>query len=81
MSIRTALANSVEFRGIIPGCTSRISFDNVTLTLHNVTLTSQKPYEHNNKCDQSKIRVINEVYERDILLKNSRLHLLIKLFE
>ena len=25
------------------GCTSRIYFDNVTLTLYNVTLTSQKP--------------------------------------
>ena len=31
------------------GCTSRINFDNVTLTLHNVTLTSQKPCQHNKK--------------------------------
>ena len=35
-------------------CTSRIYFDdvadNVTMTLHNVTLTSQKPCQHNNKC-------------------------------
>ena len=30
------------------GCTSRMYFDNVTLTLHNVTLTSQKPCQHNN---------------------------------
>ena len=36
------------------GCTSRIYFDNVTLTLYNVTLTSQKPCQHNNKCDCSK---------------------------
>ena len=36
------------------GCTSRIYFDNVTLTLHNVTLASQKPCQHNNKCDRSK---------------------------
>ena len=33
------------------GCTSRIYFDNVTLTLYSVTLTSQKPCKHNNKCD------------------------------
>ena len=36
------------------GCTSRIYFDNVTLTLHNLTLASQKPCQHNNKCDCSK---------------------------
>ena len=46
------------------GCTSRIYmyFVNATLTLHNVTLTSQKPCEHNNKCDcAAKQSVINEV--------------------
>ena len=50
-SIATASANSVE-----PdlGCTSRIYFDNMTLT-------SQKPCQHNNKCDCSKKTVINEV--------------------
>ena len=42
-SIGTALANSVEL-GL--GCTSRIYLHNVTLTLQNVTLTSQKPYQH-----------------------------------
>ena len=47
-SIGTASANSVESD---LGCTSMIYFDNVTLTLHSVTLTSQKPYQHNNKCD------------------------------
>ena len=31
------------------GCTSRIYFDNVALTLHNVTLTSQIRCQHNNK--------------------------------
>ena len=45
--------NSVESH---LGCTcrSRIYLDNVTLTLHKVTLTSQKPYHYNNKCDCSK---------------------------
>ena len=49
--------NSVESD---QGCTSRIYFDNVgdnvTLTLYNVTLTSQKPCLHNNKCDYSKTK-------------------------
>ena len=48
------------------GCTSSIYFDNacdnVTLRLYNVTLTSQKPYQHNNKCDCSKTNGLNEVY-------------------
>ena len=30
-------------------------FDNVMLTLHNVILTSQKPCQHNNKCNCSKV--------------------------
>ena len=39
--------NSVESY-IYLGCSSRIYFDNVTLmTIHNVTLTSQKPCQHN----------------------------------
>ena len=46
------------------GCTLRIYFDNVMLTLHNVTLTSQKPCQHNNRCDCSKTN-------RCILLKNT----------
>ena len=33
-------------------------FNNVTLTLHNETLTSQKPCQHNNKRDYSKQPVI-----------------------
>ena len=44
LSIGTASANSVESD---LGCTSRIYFDNVTLTLH-------KPRQHNNMCDCSK---------------------------
>ena len=44
------------------GCTLRIYFDNVMLNLHNVTLTSQKPCQHNNNCDCSKTKLINEVY-------------------
>ena len=43
--------NSVESK---LWCTTMIYFDNVTLMLHNVTLTSQKPRQHNNKCDCSK---------------------------
>ena len=54
LSIRTALANFVESN---LGCTSRIYFDNVTLTLHNVTLTSHKQYHHNNKYDCNKTNV------------------------
>ena len=33
--------------------TSRIYYDNVTLTLHNMPLTSNKPCKHNNKRDCS----------------------------
>ena len=55
--------NSVESDN---GCISRIYFDNagdnVTLTLYNVTLTSQKPCLHNNKCDCSKTIGLNEDY-------------------
>ena len=36
------------------GRTSRIHFDNMTLMLHKVTLTSLKPCQHNNKCDRNK---------------------------
>ena len=42
--------------------TSKIYFDNVTLTLHNATLTSKKPYQHNKQCDCSKTNGKNEVY-------------------
>ena len=62
--IETASANSVESD---LGCTLRIYFDydNVMLTLHNVTLTSQKPCQHNNTISSviaAKQTVINEVY-------------------
>ena len=45
------------------GCTSRLYFDNVTLTSHNVTLTSQKPCQYNNKLERLTIQQdsINEV--------------------
>ena len=46
--IWTASANHVESD---LGCTSRIYFYKVTLTLQNVTLTSKKQCQHNNKCD------------------------------
>ena len=43
------------------GCTSRTYFDNVTLTLHNVTLTSQKSCQHNNNgVIAAKQMVLNE---------------------
>ena len=54
--------------------------DNVMLTLHNVTLSSQKPCQHNNKCDCSKTnsykRSLNYDFSikycySDILLKNT----------
>ena len=70
--IGTVSANSVE---LDLGCTSIIYFDNVTLTLHNVTLRSQKPCQHS-KC-AAKQTVINEVHvvvffqNSDILLKKS----------
>ena len=46
---RSILWNSVESD---LGCTSRIYFDNVTLMLLNLTLTSQKPC-----CDSSKLKL------------------------
>ena len=51
MAIGTASANSMESD---LGCTSRVYFDNVTLTLHNMTRTSQKPCQYHNKFDCSK---------------------------
>ena len=42
--------NSVESD---TGCTSRVYFDIVTLTLYDVTPTSQKPCKYNNKLDCS----------------------------
>ena len=52
--IGTTLANSAKFCGIRPRIHFENVVDNVTLMLHNVTLTSQKPSQHNNKCDCSK---------------------------
>ena len=54
ITIGTAAANSVEFRGIRPRMYIKELLDNVMLTLHNVTLISQKQCQHNNKCDCSK---------------------------
>ena len=54
--IGTASTNSVESD---LGCTSRFYFDNVTLMSHNVTLTSQKPCQYNNKFDCSITEGIN----------------------
>ena len=41
------------------GCTSSNYFDNVTLTIHNVTLTSQKLCQYNNKSDCSETNRYN----------------------
>ena len=51
--VRTAMANFPYSLESDLGCSSRIYFDNVTMMLHNVTLTSQKPCKHNTKCDCS----------------------------
>ena len=64
-------------------CTSRINFDNMTLTLYNAGVT--KPFKHNNKSDCSKTNGYNwslcvtfsiKHHYNDILLKNHQLHLL-----
>ena len=72
---RNCLSNSVKSDR---GCTSRIFFDNVTLMLHNVTLTSQKPCQHNNKCDCSKNSrkkfMFFQLRYSDILLKIHKFH-------
>ena len=44
------------------GCTSRINFDNVMLTIHDVTLASQKSYQHVISVIADKQTVRNEVY-------------------
>ena len=46
---RTTSANALESD---LGCTSRVYFHNVTLTSHNVTMTSKKPCQYNNKFDR-----------------------------
>ena len=73
--IGIALVNYVESD---LGCTSRIYFDNMTLTLHNMTLTSWKPCQHNTSVIAAKQTVINEAYVfsikyrySDVLLKNT----------
>ena len=67
-SIGTASANSAKFRGIRPQMYIEdvLKFDNagdnLTLTLYNGILTSQKPWKHNKKFDCSKTNGLNEVY-------------------
>ena len=75
--IGTTSANSIESD---LGCASRVFFDNVTLTSHNVTLTSQKPRQYNNKYDCSETNSYNIPHDAinesikyrysDILLKD-----------
>ena len=55
-SIETATANSVESD---LGCTSRVYFDNVTMTLHNVTRASHNPCQYINKFDCSETNGYN----------------------
>ena len=52
---------------------SRVYFESVTLTSHNVMLTSQKPCQYNNKFDSSETNgfnipqdAINEVYNKNV---------------
>ena len=61
-AVGTASVNFVESD---LGCTARIYFDNVTLTLHNIILTSHQPYKYNNQCDCSKQAVIIESKKED----------------
>ena len=87
-NINRELPQPIPWDSVEPGlgCTVRIYFDKVKLTLHNGTLRSQKPCKQKNKCDCSKTSwVINEVYVffsikyhfSDILLKNKHtLHLI-----
>ena len=59
ISFGTASANSMESD---LGCTSRIFFDNVALTLHNETPTSQKNHANTIACViAAKQKAINEV--------------------
>ena len=65
-SIGTASANSVESD---LGCTPRVYFDYVMLTSHYVMVTSQKPFQCNDKFDCSETNgynirhdALNEVY-------------------
>ena len=55
-SIRTASGNSMESD---LGCTSRVYFDNVTLTLHNVARASHKACKYINKFDCSETNGYN----------------------
>ena len=49
------------------GCTLRIYFDNVTLTLHNVMLISQNHVNTITNVIAAKQKVINEVYVFSII--------------
>ena len=60
------------------GCTSRIYFDNVTLALFYVTLTSQKTCQHNNKRDCSKTNGYKWIFFQYNLLSIVNFILLIK---
>ena len=67
LSIGTSSTNFVESD---LGYTSRIYFHYVTFTLHNVTLTAQKPCQHNNKCECSK----NNGYKWSLCILFSKKH-------
>ena len=54
------------------GCTARIYFDNMTLTLHYVTLTSQSCANPIKSVIEIKQTGINEVYEFSIKYRYSR---------
>ena len=65
--IGTAIANSVES---VLRCPSRVYIDNVKLMSHNVTRTSHKPFQYNNKFDCSDLFSIKYRYIAIVYWKN-----------
>ena len=59
IAIGTASAYSVESD---LGCTSKVHFDNVSLTSHNVTLTSQKPCQYNNNSETKRNNTFHKIF-------------------
>ena len=59
IAIGTASANSVESD---LRCTSRVYLDNVTLTSHNVTLTSQKPSQYNSNSETKSYNTFHKMF-------------------
>ena len=69
-TIGTASALSAELREFRPQMYIKDLLDNVTLTLHNMMLTSQKPCQHNNKCNCSKTSGFNKISLQGYFIEN-----------